>query len=153
MARLELTPGSDAGRLHSMTSGKRQFDTLDEALRKQGIPFENYGIIHTIVGNIPMARYEETSGGIRAVRQGDGSDLIFKSGYTTGFDTREEAAAASEDGPVHPNSKTGVNWLVAHPRNSLNDGGWTMGGRDKPASLCPTCGNVVPATGICDFCD
>lgn len=133
----------------------RVFDTFDEALRVQQLPFENYRMMHRIVEHIPMARFEEyRSGGVRAVRLDGGHDLKFVSGYVTGFQSKEEGEAASGT-TCHPNSKTGVNWMVWLPLNGGRDGGGgtnTQRNRREPSN-CPSCGNQMPATGVCDWCD
>lgn len=132
---------------------QRRFETLDEALRAQRIPFENHAMIHRIVVYIPVGRYEESGAHVRAIRRDGGHDLLIKSGYTTGFSSWEEGAAAS-GGQCEPNSKTGVNWLVVHPVNSLRDGNGARGGSGdaRPRATCPTCGDALPLSGVCDFC-
>lgn len=134
------------------TAQPRVFETFDEALRVQHLPFENYAIMHRIVGHIPMSRFEESGGFVRGIRVDGRHDLLFKSGYTTGFTSKEEGETASGV-ECHSNRKTGVNWMVWHPLNRGREGGSVMSTRRECVELkCPTCGNVMPATGICDFC-
>lgn len=129
----------------------RVFDTLDEGLRVTGVPFDNHTLVRRIVDHIPMQRFEESGGNLRGIRLQGGHDLLFKSGYTTGFESKEEGEAAT-GATCCRNGVTGVNWLVWSPVNSGRDGGGTR----KTVRLqhrCPTCGNVLPAIGLCDFCD
>lgn len=131
-----------------MTTEHREFDSLNEALRIQRIPFENHQMIHRIVSNIAIARYEASGAHIRAIRSAGGHDLLIKSGYTTGFSSKEEGAAAS-GGSCFANSTTG-NWLVEHPRNSLRQGNGPRSGVSKRrAQVCPDCTMEISSSGTC----
>lgn len=121
-----------------MAHQHREFDSLDEALRIKRIPYDNHAMIRRIVDYIGIARSEESGAHIRAIRRDGGHDLLIKSGYTTGFSSYAEGVEAS-GGACFPNSRTGCNWLVAHPINSLRE---SSGPRDnRPtrsiAEVCP----------------
>ena len=131
----------------------RVFDSFDEAIRAARFPLENRAMMRRIVEHIPIARFEaRRSGGIRGVRRDGGHDLKFVSGFVTGFESKEEGETAS--GTIcYSNSETGVNWMVWLPLNHGRDGNGTAAARNqREQSKCPTCGNLVPATGVCDFC-
>lgn len=134
------------------SAAPRVFETFEEALCVQRLPLENYAIMHRIVEHIPMLRFEASGGFVRGIRADGLHDLLFKSGYSTGFSSREEGELASGI-ECHPNSKTGVNWLVWHPLNSGRDGNsGSSARRERREKLCPQCGFVLPGTGVCDEC-
>ncbi|MGP9538398.1 hypothetical protein ACT3SP_10310 [Brachybacterium sp. AOP43-C2-M15] len=127
------------------------YDTLDQALAENQIPSENHALLRAITEHLPIARYSRRSDGIRAERTDQGPPLTIYYGYTYGFASEEEAAAAAPGATRWPSSDS-RRWGITHP---VNHGG-TKGGRasstrsrtERPLALCPECFLAKPC-----YCD
>lgn len=136
------------------SSGQRQYSSLDEALRIHRIPWENDDVIRRITDGIGVCGYFGTSGYIRAVRGDGGPDLRIAYGYTNGFQSAEEAnRILGEDARPWRSKRRGL-WGVLHRLEKTRDGGTNAGrGPRGDGGECVNCGNRLPMSGICSFCE
>lgn len=127
------------------------YDSLDHAMAENQIPSENHALLRAVTEHLPIARYTHRGGGIRAERTDDGPALTIHYGYTYGFASEEEAAAAAPKATRWPGSDS-RSWGITHPVNRGGTKGGsaasTRGKNERPVALCPTCFLATPC-----YCD
>lgn len=127
-----------------------EFASLEDALRVMRIPLENHKLIRKVTQNIRIGSYFRTSSYIKAVRVAKGPDLHVASGYTNGFQSRDEALMAAGDVECERSQRGTEQWLIRHPVHghaSQDSGPAGPAGRDY--GTCPNCFTTFSATGRC----
>jgi hypothetical protein len=129
---------------------RQKLGSIDQAMRALGLPLENHQIVRQLTATVGIRAYYRTASYIKAVRSGDGPDLHIAIGYTNGFVSEDEAAAAGGITNVGPSSR---GWLVIHPTNALRSGGGTRTtAPERDYAICPKCRTTRSASGACE-CD
>lgn len=139
------------------TPATDRWETLDQAFQAHRIPMENWPLITRIVDHVGIDHYEGTDERryIKAIRRDGQRTLRIAYGYTTGFQTEEDAVAAAGDVARAPSSEGG--WYVLHPVNAV--GKWYGGSGSKADKRearemdCPLCGFRVTVGSTCEVSD
>jgi hypothetical protein len=135
-------------------TGPREYVSLDEALVKFGIPWENHDLIRKIAAGIPLSRFVETSSYIRADRTDGGPSLNIASGWTNGFRSESEILDILGDVDRWGDDTRARLWGVSHPVNHIGHGGGGPAGVNSSRDYgdCPNCFMKLAASGVCDEC-
>jgi len=129
----------------------RTFTTLDEALRAQRIPLENWSLIRAITRSIGISHYEERSSYLKTIRRDGGRALRIHSGWTEGLESEEEAAPFRD----FENSSNEVwsdesSWVVGHPLNQIRGSAGSRASPSPEPEICTHCFMTLPRSGTCD---
>lgn len=116
---------------------------------------ENHALIERMCRAIGIARYEQYSDHIRAVRLGVGSSLQIHWGWTDGFESEDEVLRATgRTAPYVQSDWRGAGFFyVEHPVNRLHEGGSGAKSKQRDFGTCPQCFLVFSALGVCDDCE
>ncbi len=130
------------------------FDSLDDALERFGIPLENRAFVRRIPAQIPLSGFRRTTGYIRADRVDGGPRLSIAHGYTNGFVSKEEVISVFGDVDCWESSTRAPLWGVSHPLNKLRDGGDSKtGSSERDYGTCPVHFLKLSANLNCPVCD
>lgn len=130
-----------------------QMESLKSALLRARIPVKNHAFIQSMAAAAGLNQFraiDVTEPYVLATGSGLVPDLRIFWGYTTGFESQEQASAVSGVAGERPLSGKGP-WFVAHPTNRVRRESQQRSHRPK-AALCPTCSTELPLTGVCDDC-
>ena len=117
---------------------RREFDTIEAALEAFNLPSDNLGVVREFVAS---GRYEQrcyivSSGQYIGLTPVGGGRIAY---VNRGFIDHRDADGQWQTIPL--------------PTNSIRDGGYTQGkGQQRHAQQCPTCGSMMPLSGVCDLC-
>jgi len=124
--------------------------TFHDVLRR--VPAANHGTVRRIVDRVGIASFHETQTYIRAERADGQPPLRIAKGWVNGFTDQDEAITAGGPGnPTWQSIERHPLWGLWMPENNAHDGGGN-GGRRAEQQPCPTCGELMPLTNVCDFC-
>ena len=134
------------------TADERRYDSLADALRDWKTPLENHALITRFTDAIGIDAVYARSGYIKAVRRSGGPDLRIAPGWTNGFlDEAEVVQAAGDIDRWASEGRPGV-WGITHPVHGHANPGNRGGTPKREGNTCPQCGDVMPLTGVCDYC-
>ncbi len=134
-------------------SSKRTFTSLASAMAAKEYPPENYALIARFCEYIGIERYEDRGGYIKAVRPGGGPALEIHYGWTSGFRSEAEVAAAVDgDAPYWTSDRGTALWGIEHPINNLGHGGGPAT-KVPDYGTCPVHWMKLPPSGDCDQCE
>lgn len=116
------------------------------------LPVANRSTVNRILDYIQISSFHPTSSYVRAEREDAKPPLRIASGWVNGFIDRDEALDACGPGftPWKSDERREL-WGVSLPENSLRAGGSTSDRRAEQQP-CPTCGDLMPLSNVCDFC-
>lgn len=124
--------------------------TRSDVLRR--IPADNKPVVNRILDAIPVQHFEQTSAYVRADRTDGRPPLRIAYGWVNGFADRDEAVAAAGQGLDYwPSDERAPLWGLWMPENNNHDSSGN-GPRRAEQRPCPTCGELMPLTNVCDFC-
>lgn len=130
------------------------YDSLDEAIERYGIPLENRSFVHRIPATIPLSRFGATSGYIRADRAAGGPQLNISFGWTNGFISRDEVVAVFGDVDCWESPSRAPLWGVSHPLNRMREGSETsIRSVDRDYGTCEIHHLTLSASGACPSCE
>ena len=118
-------------------SGRRSFETFDEALKHYRIPLENLPIIRDFLAERDFVEfYIPKSGSYIAAVPAEG---IMKAYIHSGYIWHRVAKGVGEE--------------IELPVNRIRDGGyWRKTKHERPTKLCPNHFVELPANGVCPYC-
>ncbi|WIE81500.1 hypothetical protein [Curtobacterium sp. MCSS17_016] len=124
--------------------------TRQDVLRR--VPLANRPTVSSILDHIAVSAFHPTDLYVRADRTDGQPPLRIASGWVNGFTDRDEAVAAGGSRlEVWPSRERAPLWGLWMPENSRRDGG-SNGPRRAEQQPCPTCGELMPLTNVCDVC-
>lgn len=147
-------PPEEAERFDGFADTDRRYDSLTEAFADKRTSLENQPFIRRIVESIGVAALFEREGYIKAVRLEGGPDLRIFTGYTNGFQNSQEIVEAVGNAHLWRSKRRTVlePWGVDHPDHGTSMIGTNSKSRKVEGGLCAECSNVLPLSGVCNFC-
>lgn len=118
-------------------TGRRTFDSFEEALQHYRIPFENLPMIREFLAGRRFTEYYIPSSGsyIAAVPEDGVTKAFIHSGYIWHRVAKGEGAE------------------IELPINRIRSGGyWRSAKPDRPKDLCQTHFVELPSSGVCPYC-
>lgn len=119
-------------------SGRREFDTIEDALEAFNLPSDNLAVVRE---HLADRAYEPRC-------------YIVASGQYIGLTPLGGGKIAYVNrGFIDFRGPDGVWQTITLPTNRIREGGYTQGkGQQRHSEACPACGEQMPLTRICDFC-
>lgn len=128
------------------------YDTIDAAFGDWSTSVANQVFLRRLLAGIDVQRYVLRRGYLKVVRASGEPALQVHLGYTNGFRSAEEIAGAVDGVKPWISQRRRDTWGVTHPDHGSSRGEGERRAEVRDGGRCPTCGDVMPMTGVCDFC-
>lgn len=130
----------------------RRYASLAEAFQDRGTRPENQAFIREFLKNVDVAGFYRRGNYIKVTRHSGGPALQIHEGYTNGFRSAEDVIATAGDVDRWESRRVRHTWGITHPTHGSARGGDLQRQARREGGQCPTCGDVLPLSGVCNWC-